>query len=231
MKYRICLLSCTLTISLVCFSGAKRDTTGDLPLLGSADFEEGKADGWQPNHPGNWRVIEHEGSLVYELITPGEHGKVRAPTSWSLLAGYDVTSFEFTGRLKSNADTANPHRDLCIFFCFQDSMHFYYVHFSASSDDAHNIIGFVNGSDRIKINIEPPGKAVVRLTDLAWHDFKVTHDAASGRTEAFLDDMPTPILTAVDRTLGHGLVGVGSFDDAGFFDDLKLRGIEKKTVL
>jgi hypothetical protein len=39
--------------------------------------------------------------------------------------------------------------------------------------------------------------------------------------------MGTPISTGVDKTLGHGLVGVGSFDDTGSFDDLTLRGIEK----
>jgi hypothetical protein len=35
-------------------------------------------------------------------------------------------------------------------------------------------------------------------------------------------------VTAVDKTLGHGLVGIGSFDDTGSFDDIKLWGIEKK---
>jgi hypothetical protein len=59
---------------------------------------------------------------------------------------------------------------------------------------------------------------------MGWHNFKVTCDAASGRIEAFLDDMGTPILTAVDKTLSRGLVGVGSFDDTGCFDDIKLWG-------
>jgi len=36
--------------------------------------------------------------------------------------------------------------------------------------------------------------------------------------------MAAMILTARDRALGHGLVGVGSFDDTGRFDDLELRG-------
>ena len=105
-----------------------------------------------------------------------------------------------------------------------DPTHFYYVHFSASSDDAHNIIGLVNGADRVKINLEPPGKSVFRLTDKRWHTFKVRCDAATGKIEAYLDDMKEPILTAIDRTLSHGLVGVGSFDDTGFFDGLNLRG-------
>jgi hypothetical protein len=197
---------------------------GDWPLLSSSDFEDGKAAGWQPNPPDNWRVIKLGDSMVYALTAPGEQAKVRAPTAWSLLASSDVTSFVFTGRLRCDADPANNKRDLCIFFHFQDSTRFYYVHFSASSDDVHNIIGLVDGADRVKINDEPPGQSVFRLTDKEWHLFKVTYDAATGRIQAYLDDLDKPILTAVDQTLTHGLVGVGSFDDIGFFDDLKLWG-------
>jgi hypothetical protein len=85
----------------------------------------------------------------------------------------------------------------------------------------------VNGADRVKINLEPPGKSVFRLTDTNWHTFKVTCDAATGRIAAYLDDLTEPILTAVDKTLSHGLAGVGSFDDTGFFDDLSLRGTKQ----
>jgi hypothetical protein len=52
----------------------------------------------------------------------------------------------------------------------------------------------------------------------------VTYDAAAGEIKAYLDDLATPILTAVDKTLDHGLVGVGSFDDTCSFADTKLWG-------
>jgi hypothetical protein len=205
-----------------------RTAIPELPLLFSSDFENGWADGWRPNNPERWQVVDLDGSKVYALTAPGEQGKVRAQTSWSVAEKFDVASFEFTGRLKCDVDPANARRDLCVFFHFQDPTHFYYVHFSASSDDAHNIIGLVNGADRVKINLEPPGKSIFRLTDKSWHVFKVRGDASTGRIEAYLDDLNEPILTAVDRTLSHGLVGVGSFDDTGFFDDLKLRGERQK---
>jgi len=94
----------------------------------------------------------------------------------------------------------------------------------------HLIIGLVDGADRVKINAEPAGASVFRLTDREWHAFKVVCDAETGEIRAYLDDMTEPILTARDRTLGHGLVGVGSFDDTGAFDDLKLRGARKKPL-
>jgi hypothetical protein len=36
--------------------------------------------------------------------------------------------------------------------------------------------------------------------------------------------METPILTASELAFRDGLVGIGSFDDTGSFDDLELRG-------
>jgi hypothetical protein len=113
---------------------------------------------------------------------------------------------------------------MCVIFHYRDATHFGYVHFAGSSDEVHNIIGLVDGADRIKINAEPAGESVFRLTDRAWHAFKVTFDAKTGDVRAYLDDMATPILTARVPTDVHGFVGIGSFDDTGAFDDLKLRG-------
>jgi len=198
-----------------------------LPLLISEDFEDGRAERWAPNFPDHWQVGKEEGSFAYQLIVPGEQGTLRSPTSWSLLKDFDVSSFVFTGRIKCKTDPSNKYRDMCVFFHFQDPKHFYYVHFAASSDEVHNIIAIVNGKDRVKIDCEPPGRSTSRLVDLQFHDFKVTYDDETGEIKAFLDDMSAPILTATDKTLSHGFMGLGSFDDTGSFDDIKLWG---KTI-
>ena len=205
-------------------AAASAQSPTNLPILARYDFENGKADGWQPKDPSHWRVAKKGDGIVYELTAAGEQGKIRAPTAWSLVAGYDVSSFILTGRLQCYADPGNPHRDMCVIFHYQDPAHFYYVHFSATSDGAHNVISLVDGADRTKINAEPEGKSVFRLTDKNWHVFKVTCDGATGDIKAYLDDMDVPILTARDKTLGHGLAGIGSFDDTGCFDDIELRG-------
>jgi hypothetical protein len=195
-----------------------------LPLLATADFEDGTAAGWAPNDPAHWRVAPDGPSLVYELVAPGAPGPVRAPTSVSLWTGFDVSSFELTGRLRCDTDPATAARDMCVVFHYRDSTHFGYVHFAGSSDAVHNIIGLVDGADRVKINDEPAGASVFRLTDRAWHAFKVAYDARTGEVRAYIDDLVAPILTARVRAGAHGLVGVGSFDDTGAFDDLTLWG-------
>jgi hexosaminidase len=192
------------------------------PPLVTDDFEADDAQGWEPNVPENWQIGGEQGARVYQLIAPGTPGEIRAPASWSLLKGLDVSGFIFTGRLRCASPVDNPHRDMVILFHYQDPTHFYYVHFSAVSDDLHNIIGLVNGADRVRINREAPGGSTARLTDMQFHTFKVSCDGETGEIKAYLDDMQTPILTAQDKTLGHGLVGVGSFDDTGSFDDIQL---------
>lgn len=209
-----------LALMVSCTTGGE----SELPYLVGYDFEEGHAEGMAPKITESWQVAEEDGSNVYQLLAPGEFGEIRAPTAWSVLSDYPVSSFAFTGKLKSHTNPEILVRDMLVLFHYQDPTHFYYVHFSATSDNVHNIIGLVNGADRVKINREPAGESVFRLTDMDWHEFKVTFDSGTGEIQAYLDDMETPIVTASDSTLPHGLVGVGSFDDTGSFDDLELWG-------
>jgi hypothetical protein len=203
----LCILHSILLIS--CTGGSQTD----LPLLASYDFDDGSTAGFSPKVEESWQVVEEDGSMVYTLLMPGEFGEIRAPSAWSVISEHVVGSFEFTGRLKCHTEPETLARDMVVLFHFQDPTHFYYVHFSATSDGLHNIIGLVNGADRVKINREPAGESVVRLTDRAWHDFKVTYDSETAEIQAYLDDMDVPIITASDSTLPIGLVGVGSFDD------------------
>ena len=60
--------------------------------------------------------------------------------------------------------------------------------------------------------------------DHHWHRVRIARDVESGSIEVFFDDLRTPIMKTVDKTFVHGKVGVGSFDDTGNFDALRLWG-------
>lgn len=187
-------------------------------------FDNGTAENWEPNIPENWAVKQENGIWSYHLLQSGPHFEIRRPTSFAILTSHDMTDFELIVQAKCFTETTNVYRDLCLFFGFQDDLHYYYTHFSAISDDVHNMIGIVNGTPRERISDQDSGKSDPRLITQDWHTLKIKRDTQSGLIEAYFDDMETPILTATDNTFKHGKIGLGSFDDTGAFSQVKLIG-------
>jgi len=113
------------------------------------------------------------------------------------------------------------HRDLCLFFGYQDPAHFYYVHLGKKTDDHANQIFIVNEAARTKISTRTtPGTD----WDERWHHIRVVRHAEEGTIKVYFDDLEEPVMTAKDDTFQWGRVGLGSFDDTGDFDEFVLRG-------
>ena len=165
-----------------------------------------------------WRV--HEGSL--ELQAAGDYDPAtayepphRSPHSIALLRDAEVGDFTLDVRLMQTGREYG-HRDLCLFFGFEDAANFYYVHLATTPDPrAHNVF-LVDDADRVALAPVPEDGADWG-TD-AWHDVRV--ERAGARIRVFFDDELTHELE--DATHGAGRVGIGSFDDQGRFDDLVL---------
>jgi hypothetical protein len=116
------------------------------------------------------------------------------------------------------------HRDMCVFFGYQDPSHFYYAHIATAADDAAHSIDIVNGAPRRSIVLE-------RTKGADWgtgyHDVRVVRDSSSGSIEVFFDDTEGPIMRAVDKTFGSGGIGFGTFDDTGNIDDVMVWAVTK----
>ena len=188
--------------------------TGHLVFEDS--FDAGRSN-WETNPSSLWEVITVDGENIFHLKEPGKQGAVRAPTSRAIFTPVEVESFELSVQAKCLTDTTNKRRDICLFFGYQDSMRYYYAHFSAISDQVHNIIGLVNNADRVKINHEPAGASAAKLTHPGWYTLRVVRNADTGEIKAFVDDDPEAVLTATDKTFLKGKIGIGSFDDPAYF--------------
>jgi len=222
MKIMKTLFVCCLLTILV-FCKKEVNMKDNLPLLFVEEFE-GNMENWQPNFPQNWQVINDNNDMVYYLFEPGKQGIVRAPTSRSILESFDVTDFELIVRAKCLTDTLNTKRDICLFWGYQDSLHYYYAHFSGTSDNVHNIIAIVNNADRTKINQELSGTSKAILTGEKWYTLKIIRKVETGLVQAYIEDMEIPVLTAVDKTFKHGKIGIGTFDDPAEFTRVELYG-------
>ncbi len=185
------------------------------------DFEQGDAR-WQPTDPKAWKLEKVNGDTVYSQFQKRSQYEPphRSPYNISLLRDVNVGDFVLTAKVRSTIPDY-PHRDACLFFGYQDSAHFYYVHLGKKADDHANQIFIVNDAPRTKIS--KTSTEGTNWTD-DWRQVKVVRDAGSGTIEVYFDDMQKPVMTAEDKTFAWGRVGIGSFDDTTEWDDVKLHG-------
>ena len=195
----------------------------DHPILFRDDFDEG-AERWIPTDSTAWKVLQVDGNGVYSQYKKHSNYQPphRSPHNISLVKDTYVSNFVLSTKVRSTHDDY-VHRDVCLFFGYQDPAHFYYVHLGKKTDEHANQIFIVNGQPRMKISLTTtPG------TDWndAWHEVKIVRRVDDGTIEIYFDDLMSPIMTAKDTTFAWGRVGVGSFDDTGDWDDFLLRGVK-----
>ena len=177
---------------------------------------------WAFGDPAAWTWSKTDAGPVLTLKQQQNFKPaVRSPFNLAWLTTVDWKSFTLTVEAQlTKFDASN--NDLCIAFARQDENRFYYTHLGEKADGVHHQIPLVENADRRPITATrtegtpwKPG---------TWHRLKLTYDASSGNIKVYFDDMNKPILTAVDRTLSHGWIGIGSFDDLGEFRNLEIAG-------
>ena len=191
-----------------------------LTLKPRIDEKRGLAD-WDLDGNGTWRVSGQTLVLEKEGV-PG--GKIRRPAALAILKSDQLTDLTMKLELRSTAPADLAVRDVQLIVGYQSPSQFYYVHLSAKTDAVHNGIFIVNNADRKRIDQPNP---MAYLTDQAWHRLRLERNVRTGSITVFFDDNPTPILSAVDKTLTWGRVGVGSFDETGEFRNVEVTGTKK----
>jgi len=231
----IAWLSMVLGATLALTSSTATHAAETLPLLYEDDFENG-IERWQPSDTDaiaqpSWEVVELKnaaGKLTKAFRTTGKSDyepPFRSPPNFALLKDLTVGNFELTAKVQSTNVDAGPHRDMCIFWGYQDPSHYYYVHFGAESDPNACQIFIVNNAARTPITTK---KAEGTPWTTGWHEVRVVRDVDDGTIEVYFDDMDEPLMAAKDKTFAWGQVGLGTFDDNGNWDDFQLNGVEVK---
>jgi hypothetical protein len=200
-------------------------TLEGMPLVFEETFRKGNAERWQPSDASAWKIAQEGDNHVYSLFKDCNYSPpVRSPVNFSLIKDLTVSDFVMEVKLKST-EPEYAHRDLCLFFGYQDASDFYYVHFGSQADANANSIFIVNGKPR-------EGIAEMRTKGTKWDDkyhiTRIVRDTQTGKIEVFFDDMKKPVMTATDKTFTWGRLGVGSFDNTGNFDNVRVWGREAK---
>jgi len=209
-----------LFTALMCLLVKASDAELNGALMFEDDFEDGSLDEWQATDPSAWRIEEEpDGGKILALFRESNYQpEVRSPFNINLIKGIEIGSFVLELKLKSTTEDYN-HRDLCLFFGYQDPSHFYYVHLGKTADPHANSIFIVDGEPRVSIAIT---RSDGTDWDEKWHRVRLVRDLEKGTIEVYFDDMSQSIMTAKHDRFASGRVGVGSFDDTGQFDDIRL---------
>jgi hypothetical protein len=225
MRYVYCLYLVLAT------SASLSNAHEPLPLVVAEGYEEGMGD-WQTTDPEGrkpfWSIesLAMHGQKNHVMRVLGKSNyqpPQRSPHSIALRKDIVVGDFELVVDVQNTRVDAGPHRDLCLFWGYQDPSHFYYVHFGAKPDPHACQIFIVNDAPRTMITVDQAKGTP--WTD-GWHRLKVVRNVESGMMKVYFDAMDKPLMTAQDRTFTWGQIGIGTFDDHGNFDNLVLRGVK-----
>jgi len=180
----------------------------------SDGFEDGNADGWTPLTVSRWQVVLDEGNFVYWLNTtvfdslPGQR-----LGEYSLLAA-SYGDFTFTAKAKLGDPISRELADYAVIFGYQDPENYYYVMFN-NQQSATQLSKVSNGS-----RIELVTADSDWLKDNDYHKIEVSR--AGSEIKVYFDSRL--ILSANDDSLGAGKIGVGSYNDSAYFDDVSVTG-------
>lgn len=174
--------------------------------------------------PAAWKFApDKEGNGGAMELAKQSHYKpaVRSPVNIALIADKLFGDFILEVDLVQTGKEYG-HRDMCLYFGFQEPAKFYYTHMATAADDhAHNIF-IVNEQPRTKIALETTKGVNWGLN--VWHKVRLERKLADGTIKVFFDDMTKPIMIAKDTTFKEGYIGFGSFDDTGKVDNIRIWG-------
>lgn len=176
---------------------------GDDGILQQLDFTDAKA----------WRRNTNAGRAALELVGNSRYAsKVRSPSSIALLTTRRFGDFLLEAELMQTGRDYG-HRDLCLFFGFQDPGRYYYAHFASKTDPEANQVFIVDGKPFTKISTQTTAGS--QWGQNQWHRVRVQRIGT--RISVWFDDMTTPAMLAEDASFGVGYLGFGSFNDSGMF--------------
>ena len=210
----------------------KKVTPEVINLIYTQDFEAPQAiKDFEMTDTKAWKIAEGKTGRSLELFGASDYkATVRSPFNIALIKDVAVGDLVFETEL-SQTGKEYGHRDLCLFFGVNSPTNFYYVHIATKTDDYANNIFLVNDEPRIKISTKTTEGTDWGKTN-SWHKVRIEREVIPGTIKVYFDDSNTPIMEATDVHFTEGRIGIGSFDDTGKFDNIKIWSnnvIEKKS--
>lgn len=202
--------------------GQKSTIPADYQLVYSQNFESPQAiHDFVMTDPAAWKINTTDGQQTLELFGKSNYeSRVRSPFNIAVLESILVGDFILEVKL-AQSGREYGHRDLCLFFGIQSPTNFYYTHIASVADPNANNIFLVNDEPRTNIASKTTEGTDWGATN-SWHTARIDRNSKTGTIRVYFDDWEQPIMEANDLHFPSGRVGLGSFDDTGQFDEIKI---------
>lgn len=173
----------------------------------------GDAANYVPKTSGRWAVVEHDGDTRYRLRTPGEPDEGQGLGEYSLIAERTFSDFTMTLEAKTGESIAsNTSADYAVIFGFQDEDNYCYLMANATAEYSQLFIVL----DGVRSELATATTAL--LPDQDWHSLELSRNG--DQITARLDG--TEVLSTVNATWTSGSIGVGSYNDTVYFDNINV---------
>lgn len=191
-------------------------------ILASTCAPLADAGSWSFTDPRGWKWEDSEEGKVLKLVSQSRTApRHRSPFNLAWFDAREWLDFTLTAEVRlTKFDQGN--NDLCIAFGRSGEYRFYYAHLGELADEPHHQIHIVDNADRKPVTTFRTNGTPWRQGK--WHRVRIVRNATTGDIGVWFDDMEDPVLTAKDKTLGWGKIGLGSFDDLGEFRKVLVRG-------
>ena len=178
------------------------------------------------NEIGPWKVVSDEGEPRFYLSERGAPYKPATETDASpgAYAVFDLQAYgDFDISLEAKVNMTDDQgalknkTDFIMVFGFTNPDNYAYIQFQAGDEGS-----FYTVTDASKLQVGTPN-GTPAITDTAYHTYRLTRAGSS--LTAYIDGVE--YLTAEDASLAaQGKIGMGSYNDMVFFDELSTGGGE-----
>ncbi len=186
------------------------------------DFENGPASGWVFFHPSAWMLDEKDGQTGLSINTsdfesPGD----KLLGEYALIDRPDLVlrNFRLNCLVQSLEDTElNRHADFAVVFSYLDSLNYFYVQFHPYNIGVHRIEdGYRTLFEALSMQL-PFDRPI-----------QVGVEMKSDSLQVLVDENPVYALRL--PVVQRGKLGIGSYNDAAFFDNIWIKNIAKIDTL
>ncbi len=191
-------------------------TNVDFVYRANEGFEGGDAAGFEPQTPSRWTVVQDGGDYAYSLNTSNFDSPGNGLLGeYSLLPGiYGDVVFSVNARLGDEV-ASNNFADMALLFGYQDANNYYYLLLNNA----------MSATQLFKVESGRRSELATATTD--WLNDNLYHaiDIVRSGDQIRVTFDGNMLLSATDATFAMGRLGVGSFNDSAFFDDVRVRAV------